>query len=457
MATDETEKKPKLVNRKHLARVEKENQQRKILRYSIIAVVVIVVGLIVYGVLDTTVLKDIKPVAKIGSTTITVDQFEKRVQFERQQMVSQYLAYATSSYAYFFQSSLQSVQDSLDNYVQFGSDTLDQMINEKLLVEKAKEMGITVTDEEVNKYIEENFGFYPDGTPTAQPTRKVDPTSTLSSLQLTLVGPTATELVPTEEATATATVSATAESQATVEGQATGKAATPTATLELPTFTPTVTESPTVVPTITMTPTPYTREGYEALYKTSVANIASATGFGDPEIREYFRDILTANKVIEAVTKDIAEKQEVVWARHILVGTEAEAQTILQKLKDGEDFAKLASEMSTDTGSAASGGDLGWFIKGQMVKEFEDAAFSLKIGEISEPVKSEHGYHIIQVLGHETRTLTDEELSNAKQIAYNTFLTKAKEEITIKKYDIWASVVPSEPSIPTEYRLSTAQ
>jgi len=112
----------------------------------VIAVVAAVVILIVYGVLDSTVLKNTKPVAKVGSTTITVEQFQKRVKFDRQQYVSQYMTYATSNYAYFFQSSLQSVQNSLDNYVQFGSDILDEMINEAVIVQKAKELGITVTE-----------------------------------------------------------------------------------------------------------------------------------------------------------------------------------------------------------------------------------------------------------------------------------------------------------------------
>jgi len=169
MSADSNENKPRQLSKKHEARLEKENKQRKIIRIGVIAVVAAVVILIVYGVLDSTVLKNTKPVAKVGSTTITVEQFQKRVKFDRQQYVSQYMTYATSNYAYFFQSSLQSVQNSLDNYVQFGSDILDEMINEAVIVQKAKELGITVTDEEVQKELEANFYFYPDGTPPLNP------------------------------------------------------------------------------------------------------------------------------------------------------------------------------------------------------------------------------------------------------------------------------------------------
>jgi foldase protein PrsA len=89
---------------------------------------------------------------------------------------------------------------------------------------------------------------------------------------------------------------------------------------------------------------------------------------------------------------------EQVHAMHILVADLATAQEVQRKLTEGADFAALAAEYSTDTGSKAAGGDLGWFERGQMVTEFEDAAFSLKPGETSEPVKTQYGYHIIRVL-----------------------------------------------------------
>jgi len=84
---------------------------------------------------------------------------------------------------------------------------------------------------------------------------------------------------------------------------------------------------------------------------------------------------------------------------HILVQKQSEAIAILERIKNGEKFGKLARELSIDTGSAKKDGSLGYFTKGMMVKPFEEAAFKLQIGEISEPVKSEFGYHIIKRLG----------------------------------------------------------
>jgi peptidyl-prolyl cis-trans isomerase C len=84
-----------------------------------------------------------------------------------------------------------------------------------------------------------------------------------------------------------------------------------------------------------------------------------------------------------------------IHARHILLPTEDEAKAALARVKKGEDFAKVATELSKDPGG--EGGDLGWFTKDKMVPEFADAAFKLEPGQISDPVKSQFGWHIIKV------------------------------------------------------------
>lgn len=85
----------------------------------------------------------------------------------------------------------------------------------------------------------------------------------------------------------------------------------------------------------------------------------------------------------------------------------AKAQDLRKKIQDGADFAELARQESDDAGSGAKGGDLGTFSHGQMVPSFEAAAFALKVGELSEPVKSQYGYHIIQVQGHDTKNFDE--------------------------------------------------
>ena len=95
----------------------------------------------------------------------------------------------------------------------------------------------------------------------------------------------------------------------------------------------------------------------------------------------------------EAAAKQTAEEE--ISARHILVPTEDEAKAALKRVKGGEDFAKVADEVSKDPGS--KGGDLGWFTKDRMVPEFGEAAYKLTKGQISDPVKSQFGWHVIKL------------------------------------------------------------
>ena len=83
---------------------------------------------------------------------------------------------------------------------------------------------------------------------------------------------------------------------------------------------------------------------------------------------------------------------------HILVQKQSEALALLERLKKGESFANLAKELSIDKGSGRRGGDLGYFGRGMMVKPFEETAFKLEKGQMSEPIKTEFGYHIIKRL-----------------------------------------------------------
>ena len=106
----------------------------------------------------------------------------------------------------------------------------------------------------------------------------------------------------------------------------------------------------------------------------------------DQEVKDFYE----ANKASMSTPEQVR-------ASHILVKTKEEADAIVKELKGGADFAALAKEKSTDTGSKESGGDLNFFGKGQMVPEFEEAAFKMQVGEVSEPVKSQFGYHIIKL------------------------------------------------------------
>lgn len=138
-------------------------------------------------------------------------------------------------------------------------------------------------------------------------------------------------------------------------------------------------------------------------------------GINLENLKQDFRFQLIAEKLMEEVTKEIKidnaqvreyyennpnefkEFPDEVKARHILVDEEDEAKKILEQLKNGADFAELAKQHSKDPGSKDEGGDLGYFNRGTMVKEFEEAVFNMEVGEISSIVKTQHGYHIIKL------------------------------------------------------------
>jgi foldase protein PrsA len=134
----------------------------------------------------------------------------------------------------------------------------------------------------------------------------------------------------------------------------------------------------------------------------------------DEELKTYFDE-----------NKDSLGEAEQVKASHILVEDEETAKEIKQKLGDGADFAELAKEYSTDEGSKENGGELGFFPRGTMVTEFEDVAFSLSINEISEPVKSDYGYHIIKV----------EEKKEAKEASFYDSKAAIKETLIDEKME----------------------
>lgn len=121
------------------------------------------------------------------------------------------------------------------------------------------------------------------------------------------------------------------------------------------------------------------------------------------------------------------------------------ANEIRQRLLAGESFDTLARQYSDDTGSGAQGGDLDWFGKGRMVPPFEEAAFSLEIGQISEPIKSEFGYHIIEVLEKdENRPKDPNQLEQERQQAYQSWLNEAKTATEIERPNDLTALLPRD-------------
>ena len=236
----------------------------------------------------------------------------------------------------------------------------------------------------------------------------------------------------------TATVVATEEEQAT---------ATPT--LE-PTSTPDVEPSPTLVPTETATATPFTRDAFETQRAETFTEFDSTYDVSEKDLYYVIETQLYRQKVMDAIVGDTPRTSDQVWALHILVEEEDLAKDILTRLEDGEDWGLMASTYSIDTSNKDLGGDLGWFGAGRMVAEFEEAAFALGIGETSQPVQTQFGYHIIRVLGHEERPLSDDEYQQIKDSEFQNWIDQQRESSEIEINDLWTEVVPTEPTLPPE-------
>ena len=415
---------PKIITKKHIARLERERQQVALIKWIALGSIVLVALLLGYGFLKTTYLLLREPVADVNGEVITTGEWQERVRLERIRELNMLDTYSYYQQAFGMDMSQQvsQIQMTLETPSLLGQQVLDMMVDELVVRQEAKKLGITVSDEEVNKSIQEVYGFFPNGTFTPTVTSTPFSYPTMSSEQLTLYPSTATPTtVPTS----------------TLAPANTPGASTPTATVAAAT--------PTFVPeAATATSTPYTVEGFNTQFDKTVSDL-KVYNISEKTLRSIYEFQLIRSKVLDEVAKDVSHTEEQVWARHILVDDASQAAAIRILLQRGEDFAKLAMEKSTDTGSGASGGDLGWFGKGAMVAEFEQAAFSQQIGEIGPIVQSQFGYHIIQVLGKQELPVTESQYQQNRETVFNEWLTKTKETATLNTYDIWMDRVPSEP------------
>jgi peptidyl-prolyl cis-trans isomerase C len=169
----------------------------------------------------------------------------------------------------------------------------------------------------------------------------------------------------------------------------------------------------------------------------------------------YYHDKLAMEALLTSVAKAAATEEaerkaydeaakaqppaEEVHARHILLPTEEDAKAALARIKAGEDFAKVATELSKDP--AGEGGDLGWFTKDRMVPEFADAAFKLQPGQVSDPVQSQFGWHIIKVEERRMRTfppfdqVKDQAARYVGQKAQSELIAALRQGVKIERMD----------------------
>jgi hypothetical protein len=197
MAREHTKK--AMPTKKHLARIERERQQTRYIMTGTFVVLGLVLLLVIYGVLDFSVVRPNQAVAKVDNDRITSREFVAVSKYMRSNLVQRY--YEIQQFASMFGddpsmsqyllSSQSQIMMQLDKEV-LGEQVLDTLIEDRIIRQEAARLGITVSKEEVNKALEEAFGFYENGTPTPTVPAPTLPVSTLSAAQLALITPTPT-------------------------------------------------------------------------------------------------------------------------------------------------------------------------------------------------------------------------------------------------------------------------
>jgi parvulin-like peptidyl-prolyl isomerase len=213
-----------------------------------------------------------------------------------------------------------------------------------------------------------------------------------------------------------------------------------------PTATPADTPTPAPTPTLVVIGENTLKTSYTNWLKT----LADTTGLDETQYRQIIQATVLKEKLQKAIGDETPKVAEQARARHILVETEEEAKQVIERLNKGEDFATLAEELSKDTGSAAQGGDLGFVPRGRFVEVVDEAVFTLPIGQVSEPIESDFGWHVIEVLEREERELSPLDYQNQQRQAYSDWLTEARTAANVQ--DFWtAQKVPRDSglTIPT--------
>ena len=414
--------------RRQVAVSKKEREQLRLLYLALGFIGILIVAVLAFGLIQSYIIEPNSPVAIVNGNTITTGEYQNRVLYERfvldnqlQQLVEQFQSLPESEgeddqFTQMIKNQLQQQANQLSQQRAIvDRQTLDIMIFDRLIKAEAERRGITVSDEEVTKAIN-SFLASREGGLTAQ--------------------------AASETGTARAEASATAALW------------TPT-----PTFTPSPTLTttqeitqpiPTPVNTVTPAPTPtfniISQDTLATQYTEWFNTLAQEADTDEAEYRSYIRAEILRDKLGDALGEEVPTIAEQAHARHILVETEEEANNVIERLEAGEDFAALAAELSKDPGSAANGGDLGFVPKGSFVPAVDEAAFTLPVGEISQPIETQFGWHIIEVLERGERELSAADYIQSQQLALSNWLADARETANVE--DFWSpEKVPSDPLV----------
>jgi parvulin-like peptidyl-prolyl isomerase len=401
-------KQQKELTKKQIAVSRREKQQRKRILIGLGALTALVLGIALVALLDQLILKPSRPVAVVNDVRIRADDYRSRVLYERfildtmlQNLQSQLaLLDPEDPTGGFLAQYYQQIADQTRQQ-RLGVDrqTLDDMVDEELVRQKAAELGLTVSEDELSEAIRSRIasmsGYWTETRATAVASTAIAVTATAETF------------TPTPEPTSTPTLTATLVTTAT-----------PTVTPEIPTPAPTPTRH--II----------TDDEFNQNYASYLDVLKEQTGFNEADFRQVVEVGLLIEKVYQHFADQVPTEAEQVNVSHIQADTQEQALAAEKRLDAGEDFALVASEVSTDTLTAKNGGELGWLLKGDLAGQFgqgvEEAALSLQPGQYSQPISSTVGLQIIKVNERGVRPLSEYRLQLEQQQAYSNWLQEAR-------------------------------
>jgi len=424
---------------RRISRRERERQRQRQVLWGIAGVAALVLLILGGGALYEFVLKPNATLASVGDVDISRRDYWKARAAGLIAEANELQQIATSGFVAPEQQQqyLQLAQQRLAEVgrvwgtTETDEATLRRMIDDQVYLQRLDSLGLSLSDQEVEQYTLNQFA--PPGSPLITPT----PTPTFVPARAALATETA------------ATATAAAATPATPEAAIAAAIASPSpdaAGLPAPTPSPAVAASPAAPPpaspgaspaaTPVVSPTPNaeqaraTAEAGYAEFRESVFEQAHLTP--DDYARLVARPAVARQKVADAIAAEIGQTAEQVRAAHILVETRDLTDELAGRLASGEDFATLAREVSIDEATAANGGELGWFVREEMVPPFADAAFGLEPGVTSQPVETEFGWHLIRVEERSPdRPLTAEQIAAIERARVDRWLEEQRAALAI--------------------------
>lgn len=397
----------KQLTRKQISHREQEQRFARRVLIGAAGVLGLVVLILAWGLIDQFAIKPRQPVATVAGVPIRLSDYQSLLRYRRldyhnyiSNLQSQRLQYASAGddSTYIVEIIDQQITYAESELSSLPGTVLEEMIDDEITRQECATRGITVSPNEIDLRLEQQFGY--------------------------------------ERATATPVT-------ATTSLTLTPQVVTPVATATLTATTPvTITPTPTVTPTA-----PMTYDEYVTTADDWFSQMRKETRFGEAEFRKLLESVIYREKLEQAIGAEVPLTADQVHAQQILVMTQEEADAVVARLKAGEEWAALAAELSQDSATKDASGDLGWFPKGSKGDTFDEAVFAAEADPTNTLiVEDDSGWHVVRVLERDpARYLSESDLDSARQTAVSDWFAAHRVADGVVRLLDYTTMVPADP------------